>query len=116
MMFLNNLLKKYENIYQLLKFHIKNLNQMIKSLSTAEAWMKNEKEILYKINIATELARQIKAEWLKIAKYYNYKELEHLARNYKTLKKNCKNDEKADKINNKKIKEKAEKKIKKLIN
>jgi hypothetical protein len=61
-MFLNDLLKKYENSCQLLEFHMKDLNQIIESLSTAEAHMKGKKETLYSMNIATESARRAKIE------------------------------------------------------
>ena len=39
-LFLNSLLKEYERSHQLLEFHAKTLNQMIKMLSAAEACMK----------------------------------------------------------------------------
>src|SRR5438034_10464195 len=62
-LFLNNLLKQYENFCQLLEFHIKILNQMIEILFTAEVCMKGENETLYDMNIATEKsARLSKAE------------------------------------------------------
>ena len=58
--FLNDLSKEYESFCQLLEFHVKNLNQMIKTLSAAEAHMKDENETLYSMNIATETARRFK--------------------------------------------------------
>src|SRR5205809_2118422 len=62
-LFLNNLLKQYENFCQLLKFHVKILNQMIEMLFAAEACMKSENETFYDMNIATEKsARLFKAE------------------------------------------------------
>ena len=53
-LFLNDLSKQYENFCQLLKFHIKILNQMIETLFIAEAHMKNENKTLYNMNIITE--------------------------------------------------------------
>src|SRR6266513_5694710 len=53
-LFLNNLSKQYENFCQLLKFHVKILNQMIKILFTVKAHMKNENKTLYDMNIVTE--------------------------------------------------------------
>src|SRR5437667_6499160 len=53
-LFLNNLPKQYENFCQLLKFHAKILNQMIKTLSAAEAHMKGENKTSYDMNIVTE--------------------------------------------------------------
>ena len=44
--FLNSLLKEYENTRQLLEFHARDLDQMIESLSATEACMKDEKKIL----------------------------------------------------------------------
>jgi len=58
--FLNSLPKEYESFCQLLEFHVKNLDQMIKTLSAAEAHMKGENETLYGMNIATETARRFK--------------------------------------------------------
>ena len=57
-LFLNDLLKEYEKSCQLLKFHVKTLNQMIETLSAAEACMKSESENPYEMNIATESARR----------------------------------------------------------
>ena len=67
--FLNGLPKEYENSRQLLEFHAKDLDQMIESLSAAEARMKGDKETLYGMDVATESARRSKAEWMKSAKY-----------------------------------------------
>src|SRR5437667_12864035 len=53
-LFLNDLLKQYENFCQLLKFHVKILNQMIEMLSAAEACMKSENETPYDMNIVIE--------------------------------------------------------------
>ena len=50
-LFLNSLSKQYENFCQLLKFHVKILNQMIKTLFAAEAHMKSKNEIFYDMNI-----------------------------------------------------------------
>src|SRR5438034_5640400 len=50
-LFLNDLPKQYENFCQLLKFHVKTLNQMIKTLFTVKVCMKNENETLYDMNI-----------------------------------------------------------------
>src|SRR5438034_94677 len=62
-LFLNNLLKQYENFCQLLKFHVKILNQMIKTLFTVKACMKNENKTPYDMNIVTEeSARLFKTE------------------------------------------------------
>ena len=62
-LFLNSLSKQYENFCQLLKFHIKILNQMIEMLSAAEACMKSENETLYNMNIIIEKsARLFKTE------------------------------------------------------
>src|SRR5205809_8121157 len=62
-LFLNSLLKQYKNFCQLLKFHAKILNQMIETLSAAEAHMKNENETFYDMNIVNEKsARLFKAE------------------------------------------------------
>ena len=58
-LFLNDLLKQYENFYQLLKFHIKILNQMIKILFVIEAHMKSKNEILYDINIITKKSARL---------------------------------------------------------
>src|SRR5438034_738313 len=60
--FMNSLPKKYENICQLLKFHIKVLNQMIESLFAAEVYMKGENKNLYEINIVIKSARRFKAK------------------------------------------------------
>ena len=57
-LFLNGLLKEYEGSCQLLEFHAKTLDQMIKTLSAAEACMKGESENPYRMNIATESARR----------------------------------------------------------
>src|SRR5436190_23432101 len=60
-LFLNDLSKQYENFCQLLKFHIKILNQMIETLSAAEVCMKSENETSYDMNIVIEkLARLFK--------------------------------------------------------
>src|SRR5947207_2522072 len=61
-LFLNGLPKQYENFCQLLKFHVKILNQMIKTLSAAEACMKGENETLYSMNIVMESVRVFKTE------------------------------------------------------
>ena len=53
-LFLNDLSKQYENFCQLLKFHIKILNQMIEILFITEVCMKNENKTLYNMNIITE--------------------------------------------------------------
>ena len=58
-LFLNNLLKQYENFCQLLKFHIKILNQMIEILFIAETCMKNENEISYDMNIIIEKSARL---------------------------------------------------------
>ncbi len=60
--FLNGLPKEYENTRQLLEFHAKDLDQMIESLSVAEARMKGENETLYGMDMATKSARRFKAE------------------------------------------------------
>ena len=114
-MFLNSLLKEYKNIHQLLKFHTRDLDQIIKSLSATEAHMKDEKKTPNKINIMTKSARRTRTKWLKTAKYYNCNEIKHIVRNCKKLKKNHKNNKKANK-DDEKIKEKIKKKAKKLIN
>ena len=51
-------IKEYERSHQLLEFHVKTLNQMIKTLSAAKAHMKNESENSYRMNIVTESARR----------------------------------------------------------
>jgi gag-polypeptide of LTR copia-type/Zinc knuckle len=107
-LFLNGLPKEYEGSRQLLEFHAKNLDQMIESLSAAEARMKGEKENQYGMDIATESARRTRAEWLKTAKCYNCDEVGHVARNCKKPKKDRKNDEKADENDNKKTNEKTD--------
>src|SRR5437762_10279393 len=62
-LFLNDLSKQYENFCQLLKFHIKILNQMIKTLSAVKAHMKSKNKTLYDMNIVTEKsARLFKTE------------------------------------------------------
>ena len=62
-LFLNDLSKQYENFCQLLKFHVKILNQMIETLFAAEVHMKNENETLYDMNIITKKsARLFKSE------------------------------------------------------
>ena len=53
-LFLNSLSKQYENFCQLLKFHIKILNQIIEILFAVEAHMKSKNETFYDINIVTE--------------------------------------------------------------
>src|SRR2546421_6565171 len=58
-LFLNSLSKQYENFCQLLKFHIKILNQMIKTLFAAEACMKDKNETSYDINIVTEKSARL---------------------------------------------------------
>src|SRR5436189_3113733 len=58
-LFLNDLSKQYENSCQLLKFHVKILNQMIKILSAAEACMKSENKTLYGMNIVTEKSARL---------------------------------------------------------
>src|SRR6266487_869752 len=50
-LFLNSLSKQYKNFCQLLKFHIKILNQIIKTLFTVEACMKSENKTSYDMNI-----------------------------------------------------------------
>ena len=62
-LFLNDLSKQYENFCQLLKFHVKILNQIIKILSAVKAHMKSENETLYDINIVIKKsARLFKTE------------------------------------------------------
>ena len=62
-LFLNDLSKQYKNFCQLLKFHIKILNQIIEILSAAEVCMKSENKTSYDMNIVTEKsARLFKTE------------------------------------------------------
>src|SRR5436190_12670989 len=62
-LFLNNLLKQYENFCQLLKFHIKILNQMIETLFIVKICMKNKNKTLYDMNIVIKKsARLFKTE------------------------------------------------------
>src|SRR5436189_6106703 len=58
-LFLNDLSKQYENFCQLLKFHVKILNQMIEMLFAAKAHMKSENETLYDMNIVTEKSARL---------------------------------------------------------
>ena len=60
MVILNGPLKEYENSRQLLEFHAKTLDQMIETLSAAEARMKGETEASYGMDLATESARRSK--------------------------------------------------------
>ena len=85
--FLNGLPKEYESSRQLLKFHAKTLDQMIETLSAAEARMKGEAEASYGMDLATESARRSKAEWMKTAKCYNCDEIGHISRHCKKPKK-----------------------------
>ncbi len=113
--FLNSLSKEYESFHQLLEFHAKNLNQMIKILSVTEARIKDENETLYSMNIAMKTARRFKNEWVKKAMCYNCEKVEHLSKSCKKLKKIQKNDENSDfndeKIKDKKINKKISEKI-----
>ena len=116
-LFLNSLLKQYENFCQLLKFHVKILDQIIESLSAAEACMKGENENLYGMNIATKSARRFKIKWMKIAMCYNCGKIGHISRFCKKLKKkNHKNNDQDNENNNKKIKNKTNKKLEKSDN
>src|SRR5436190_21483100 len=58
-LFLNDLSKQYENFCQLLKFHVKILNQIIEILFAAEAHMKSENETFYDMNIITEKSARL---------------------------------------------------------
>src|SRR5436190_23521176 len=58
-LFLNDLLKQYENFCQLLKFHVKILNQMIKTLFAAEVCMKSKNKTFYDMNIVTEKSARL---------------------------------------------------------
>src|SRR5947207_890937 len=58
-LFLNDLLKQYENFCQLLKFHVKILNQMIKILFTVKAHMKSENETFYDMNIVIKKSARL---------------------------------------------------------
>src|SRR5437667_7505229 len=58
-LFLNNLLKQYENFCQLLEFHIKILNQMIEILFTVKICMKSKNKTLYDMNIITEKSTRL---------------------------------------------------------
>ena len=89
-LFLNGLPKQYENSCQLLEFHAKTLDQMIETLSAAEARMKGENENPYGMDIAMESARVSKAEWMKKAQCYNCGETGHIAKSCKKPKKDCK--------------------------
>ena len=60
MVFLNSLPKKYKSFQQLLEFHAKTLNQMIKSLLAAETQIKKESETSYSIDLAIKSARRSK--------------------------------------------------------
>jgi len=66
---------------------VKNLNQIIKTLFTAEAQMKDENKSLYNINLATKSARRSKTKWMKIIKCYNCNEIGHILKHYKKFKK-----------------------------
>src|SRR5436190_652976 len=103
--FLNGLPREYESSRQLLEFHAKMLDQMIETLSAAEARMKGEKELLYGMDIVMESARLSKAEWIKKAKCYNCGELGHLLRHCKKPKKDQKSDS-PDEKNDKKTEDK----------
>jgi len=62
-LFLNSLSKQYKNFCQLLKFHVKILNQMIKTLFTVKVCMKSKNETLYDMNIVIKKsARLFKTE------------------------------------------------------
>jgi hypothetical protein len=58
-LFLNDLLKQYENFCQLLKFHIKILNQMIKILSAVKVCMKDKNKTLYDMNIVIKKSARL---------------------------------------------------------
>src|SRR5438034_4866184 len=58
-LFLNDLSKQYENFCQLLKFHIKILNQMIKTLSTVKAHIKSENKTFYNMNIVIKKSARL---------------------------------------------------------
>src|SRR6266513_1712612 len=58
-LFLNSLSKQYENFCQLLKFHVKILNQMIKTLFTVKVCMKSENKTLYNMNIVIEKSARL---------------------------------------------------------
>jgi len=81
--FLNGLPKEYENAHQLPEFHAKMLDQMIESLTTAEARIKGEIESQYRMDIATESARRSKAEWLKTYKCFKCRDMWYIARSCK---------------------------------
>ncbi len=121
-LFLNGLPKQYENSCQLLEFHAKTLDQMIETLSAAEARMKGENETPYGMDIATEeSARLSKAEWMKKAECYNCGEVGHIKRHCKKPKKSKTNppekkddssdddDKKAKKTGKKKSNDRARK-------
>src|SRR5437762_13878260 len=58
-LFLNSLSKQYENFCQLLKFHIKILDQMIETLFTVKVHMKNENKTLYDMNIVIKKSARL---------------------------------------------------------